>query len=176
MTEVAIRPAAAADLPMLGIIGPAAHAAAYHYLWPEPSGLSRRLETFGEAAMRDFLARPGAHVWLAEWDGAAVGFLTMLIGSPDPIERRGNGAEIPRIFLLPSARGLGIGRKLFEAALAKAREAKLAYVWLDAMDSADWALATYDRWGLERIGTSTFSGPIPSEYAGLVVFRMELRA
>jgi len=53
------------------------------------------LRTFGPRAFESLLARPEARVWIGEAGGTIVGFLSMIVGSVDPIERRPGGAEIP---------------------------------------------------------------------------------
>lgn len=172
--DTKIRPARESDSPALGVIGPAAYAAAYHEFWSSPAELARHLATFGEAAIRAFSSLKGSRIWLAEVDGVAVGFLSMMLESPDPIHREKGGAEIPRIFLLPHARGSGIGRNLMHAAEDEARRQQLAYVWLDAMDTADWAVRTYLAWGFEQMGTTTFPKPVRPERAGMIVFKKKM--
>lgn len=172
--NVNIRLATDVDYHALGVIGPAAYAAAYHEFWSSPVELARHLRTFGELALRDFASSKGAGVWLAEVDSEPVGFLSMIIGSFDPIRGEERGAEIPRIFLLPHARGSGIGRKLMQAAESEALRKQLSYIWLDAMDTADWAVKTYLAWGFEQIGTTTFPKPVRPERAGMIVFRKSI--
>ncbi len=174
--EANIRPAAASDFAALGVIGPAAYAAAYHDYWSSAADLARHLATFGEAAVQAFISLDGAHLWLAELDGEPVGFLSMLVGSADPVQAEPGGAEIPRIFLLPHARGAGIGRGLLQAAEAEARRQRLTYLWLDAMDTADWAVRTYLAWGFAQIGTCLFPKPVRPERAGMIVFKKRIAA
>jgi len=158
LNELVISRATAADAADLGIIGPAAYAAAYHDDWDDAAGFFRQVQTFGPEAVAQTLERPDARVWIAREDGVGVGFLTMFVGSLEPINQRANGAEIPRIYLLPGARRGGIGKKLLEAAETQARAEGCDYVWLDVMVHAEWARAAYERWGFTDIGGKTFSG------------------
>ncbi len=158
MTDLAITRANEADASDLGIIGPAAYAAAYHDDWDDAVGFFHQLKTFGADAMLTTLARPEARVWIARQDGAGVGFLTMFVGSLEPIGQRAGGAEIPRIYLLPGARRGGIGKKLLDAAEAQAKAEGCSYVWLDVMEHAEWARAAYERWGFADIGSKVFAG------------------
>lgn len=174
MNSIVVRPAREKDLARLGVVGPAAYAAAYHHMWPSAADMVPHLETFGEPALREFLAQPGASLWLAEAEGMPLGFLSMLTGSPDPVIGGDGGAEIPRIFILPNAMRRGIGRRLFALASQKARSEPIRYLWLDAMDKADWAIASYLNWGFTQVGTSVFPKPVAAEFRGMVVFRMEL--
>ncbi len=158
MSDLLITRAAERDAGDLGGIGPAAYAAAYHDDWDDPVAFFHQLKTFGEDAFSLTMARPEARVWIARQDGVGVGFLTMIVGSHEPINQREGGAEIPRIYLLPGARRGGIGKKLLEAAEAQARAEGLRYIWLDVMEHAEWARAAYERWGFADIGGQTFSG------------------
>jgi diamine N-acetyltransferase len=158
--DLVISRATEADAPDLGIIGPAAYAAAYHDDWDDPVGFFWQVQTFGPEAMAATLAQADARVWIARQDGVGVGFLTMFVGALEPINGRANGAQIPRIYLLPGARRGGIGKKLLEAAESQAKSEGCTYVWLDVMEFAEWARAAYERWGFSDVGGKTFSGSL----------------
>jgi len=111
MSTATIRRANADDTEVLGIIGPAAYADAYGYLWDRPDAYSDQLRTFGPQAFESLLARPEARVWISEARGTIVGFLSMIVGSVDPIERRPGGAEIPRIYIIGPAQRTGQSTK-----------------------------------------------------------------
>jgi len=100
MTIAIVRRATAEDGEVLGIIAPAAYAETYGYLWDCPDAYSDQLQTFGPPAFESLLARPEARVWVGEARGTIVGFLSMIVGSVDPIERRPGGAEMPRIYII----------------------------------------------------------------------------
>ena len=176
MSDLQITRAAPADIPDLGVIGPAAYAAAYHEDWDDAVGFFWQIQSFGADAMANTLARPDARVWIARQEGVGVGFLTMFVGSLEPINARKSGAEIPRIYLLPGARRGGIGKKLLEAAEAQAKSEGCDYVWLDVMEHAEWARAAYQRWGFTDIGGKVFSGGLrPGRSRGMRVLVKELR-
>ncbi len=165
----AIRKASAADVDALAVIGPAAYAASYSYLWDNGSQFAEHLATFGSQAFEEFLARADTELWVAQMEGSIVGFLSMIIGSPNPISHESNGSEIPRIYLLPQVQGSGLGRQLLEAAVTEARERGLGHIWLDVMASADHAKAAYLKWGFSVLGTKMFSKPVRAGYADMVV-------
>ena len=160
MPEPVIRKATPEDADRLGSVGPAAYAAAYGDLWDDGAALARWLDTYGAAAMSDFLAREETRIWVAEIGGEIVGFLTMIIGSANPATGETGGAEIPRIYFLPGAQRLGLGRRLAEAAIAEARTLGLSHVWLDHMQSADHAGRAYLKWGFVPLGTWRFDQPV----------------
>ncbi len=174
MSDATVRLATAADLDQLGVVGPAAYAEAYAYLWADPGAYARQLATFGRAAFAEFLVWPEARVWVAEAEGAVVGFLTLVLGSPDPVEGRPGGAEVPRICLLGPARRLGLGRRLLDAAEAQATREGASHLWLDAMASADWARRAYTSWGFRQIGVARFDKGVRDELSDMVVMVREL--
>jgi GNAT superfamily N-acetyltransferase len=174
--DLVISRATAADASDLGIIGPAAYAAAYHDDWDDAVGFYHQVKTFGPEAMAATLERPEARVWIARQDSAGVGFLSMFMGSLEPINQRPGGAEIPRIYLLPGARRGGIGRKLLDAAEAQAKSEGCDYVWLDVMEHAEWARAAYERWGFVDIGGKSFAGGLrPGRSRAMRVLVKELK-
>src|SRR5215469_12969414 len=146
MTAAAVRPATSEDAYMLGIIGPAAYAEAYAYLWDPPGAYSEQLQSFGQRAFEALLTRSDTRVWVGEFAGIMVGFLSMIVGSLDPVEHRPNGAELPRIYILGSAQRIRLGRLLVDTAVKQAAVEGLSYVWLDVMTSADRAWRAYVKW------------------------------
>ncbi|MBV9203510.1 MAG: GNAT family N-acetyltransferase [Alphaproteobacteria bacterium] len=122
---------------MLGIIGPAAYAEACGHLWDRPDAYSDHLRTFGVRA-----------------------FLSMIVGSMDPVERRLGGAEIPRIYIIGPAQRTGLGRLLLDAAVEQAQTEALSHIWLDVMASATAARRAYSKWGFREIGGRRFEKPV----------------
>ncbi|MBX9816034.1 MAG: GNAT family N-acetyltransferase [Sphingomonas sp.] len=166
---MSVRPASAADVAALGIIGPAAYAEAYGGWWTSAAGLARHLESFGAAAFAALLADPGARVWVAEQQGAVVGFLTLHLDSPDPIRGRASGGECRRVYLLRAAMGQGLGRALCDAAVEAARAAGLDHLWLDVMAEAPWAVNAYRAWGFEEIGRKQFHNALRGDLREMIV-------
>ena len=103
-----------------------------------------------------------------------VGHCSLVSGSADPIEARAGGAELSRLYLIGPARAQGLGRALLEAATAQARRDGAAYLWLQAMTAADWAVGAYGRWGFREIGRTRFGERLKPGLSGMVVMAMEL--
>jgi diamine N-acetyltransferase len=168
-SHAVVRRASSADVHSLGIIGPAAYEAVYGYLWDDSAALARQLATFGAEAFAKLLERADARLWIAQVDASILGFLAMVVGSANPITREANGAEIPRIYLLPEAQRLGLGKQLLNSAIAQARDENLDHIWLDVMASAEHARAAYLKWGFSELGLRTFDKPVKPELADMMV-------
>jgi GNAT superfamily N-acetyltransferase len=64
---------------------------------------------------------------------------------------QGDIAELKRMYLQPSARGLGLGRKLLEAALERARWLGYRSIRLDTLPAMEAAIALYREFGFSDI-------------------------
>jgi diamine N-acetyltransferase len=176
MIAAAVRTATPEDAYMLGIIGPAAYAEAYAYLWDRPGAYFEQLQSFGQRAFEALVTRTDARVWVGEVAGTMVGFLSMIVGSVDPVEHRPRGAELPRIYILGSAQRMGLGRLLVDAAVKQAAAEGLSYVWLDVMTSADRARRAYAKWGFHELGRKRFEKTVKDGLSDMVVLAKEIDA
>lgn len=162
-----------ADAEALGVIGPAIYAESYGHMWDDPRAYAKHLDSFGASAVATFIARQDARLWLVECERMPVGFLSIIMGSPDPIDGRTDGAEVPRIYILGPARGKGLGAKLLAEADRYAARSGAGHLWLDAMEAAPWAWQTYRKWGFAEIGCTTFPGRMKPEFKPMVVMRRD---
>lgn len=169
-----VRQAEQSDIEQIGIIGPAIYSASYGMMWGDAEAYTRQLESFGAAAMHRFMARDDTQVWVAEYGERIVGFLTLVIGSPDPIEGRIGGAEVPRIYLLSPAQGHGLAKEMIANAEAYARIEGMKYLWLDAMLEAPWAWTVHEKLGFVQIGRKMFGKGLIPVYDQMVVLRRDI--
>lgn len=89
-------------------------------------------------------ARPAGGVWLATEDGDAVGCVALRVWEP------GVG-EIKRLYVRPSHRGAGLGKRLVETVLTAAVAAGCRRVVLDTLDTMAAAVALYRSLGFVDI-------------------------
>ncbi|TGE23126.1 bifunctional helix-turn-helix transcriptional regulator/GNAT family N-acetyltransferase [Hymenobacter metallicola] len=100
----------------------------------------------------DYILRPGGHILLAQHQGRIVGTCA-LIKMPDAT------FELAKMAVSPAAQGLGIGQRLGEAAVARARELGARRLYLESNTKLGPALNLYHKLGFRK----TVSGP-PSPY------------
>ena len=74
---VKIRRACVDDAEVLGVIGPAAYAASYHYLWNDCVALANQLDTFSTSAFLMLLRQAESRLWVAEVAAVSYTHLTL---------------------------------------------------------------------------------------------------
>ncbi len=98
-------------------------------------------------AMSAAYARRGAAYFVIEQDGRVIGGggIAPLDGG-DP-----HTCELRKMYFLPEARGLGLGRRLLACCLETARTAGYTRCYLETLTGMDAAQALYAKMGFERI-------------------------
>lgn len=90
---------------------------------------------------------PGSAYFIAELDGKMLGgcgvFPTK--GLPD------NYAELVKLYLLPEARGKGIGKMLMETCALSAKESGYTHLYLETMPELSIAVDLYERVGFRYL-------------------------
>lgn len=104
-----------------------------------------------EADLQDPPARYGA-IWVACDDGRVVGSVAMRILDD------GQTAELKRMYLEPSYRGIGLGRDLLGRAVTWARQQRCRAVVLDTSEAMTAAQGLYRSAGFSQTGTRTERG------------------
>ncbi|HEU0093824.1 MAG TPA: GNAT family N-acetyltransferase [Vicinamibacteria bacterium] len=154
--EVVIRPAS-----------PGADVEAVRALFDEYAReLAVDLSFQGFEAERDALpgeyVPPRGRLLLAEIDGSAAGCVALR-----PLDAR--TAEMKRLYLRPTARGTGLGRRLAEAVIDEARSAGYEHLRLDTLPSMGSAIAMYRALGFREIAAYRHN-PVP----GALFLELEL--
>jgi putative acetyltransferase len=141
LSEIKIRPIQASDNPHLALI------------------VRNTLTEFGAAnpgtvfydpttdALFELFKTPKATYYVAEADGKILGG-----GGIYPTEGLpGNTCELVKMYLLPEARGIGLGRTLIEQCLVTAKEQGFQQVYLETLDELHLALKIYAKFGFEYL-------------------------
>ncbi len=112
--------------------------AEYGLAW-EPDGADRdvlHVETCYQAV--------GGEFWVIEQQGKLVG-----TGAYYPIQRGEKAVEIRKMYLLPEARGQGLGRFLLQALESAAIARDFAQVWIETVSVLAEAVTLYERNGYQ---------------------------
>ena len=117
-------------------------------------GASREGTVLGDPVIKHLsrsFDEKGAIYYVAEVNGEIAGGcgVKQLDGTTEKI------CELQRMFLLPNTRGLGIGKKLLDLCLDKAREFGYTACYLESLPGMDAAYSLYRKAGFEDI-----SGPM----------------
>jgi putative acetyltransferase len=95
----------------------------------------------------EMFQKPGARYHVAEIDGKLVGG-----GGIYPTGGLENDTcELVKMYLIPSARGTGLGRTLIEKCLAAATENGYKKIYLETMAEFKQALKVYERFGFDYL-------------------------
>ena len=119
-------------------------------------GIDLRFQGF-EEELRDLPGRyapPNGGLFVAFSGRDPVGCVALR-----PLEEKGI-AELKRLFVRPSGRGMGLGHALAERAISRAREAHYSRIRLDTLSTMQDAQRLYRRLGFKDIAPYTFN-PIP---------------
>lgn len=154
--ETLIRPASAGDAAALAefaervfdeVFGPG----------NDPGDMASYLnEAFSPDIQRAEITGKDSIVLLAERGGELVGYLH-IAPAPKPSCVTGEPSlELKRLYVDPPMHGRGIGKKLFDAGLERARAAGARSLWLGVWESNTTAQAFYTREGFARVGDHPF--------------------
>lgn len=111
---------------------------------------------FTEEGLRQQILQPDAFTFLLhEMAGTAIGFARINWDRPIPFSEE-RGAELQKIYYLPTSTGQGHGRKLMAAVIDEVGERGVTALWLDVLKSNPRARALYERLGFEWVGELPF--------------------
>jgi putative acetyltransferase len=98
-------------------------------------------------ALYELFRQPGSVYFVAEREGKVLGGAGIF-----PSEGLPEGTcELVKMYLLPEARGLGLGRSLIRKAIEWAREAGYQQIYLESMPELRKALSVYEKFGFEYL-------------------------
>jgi ribosomal protein S18 acetylase RimI-like enzyme len=149
--RIAVRPAGVGDAPRLSLISNATFLEAFAGRIDGAALLAHCARHHAADHLAGLLER-GAQAWIAELDGAPVGYA--LLTAPELEAAQPGDIELKKIYLLSRFHGGGTARDLLEAALAGAAGHRRLLLGVKA-DNAR-AIAFYTKHRFERIGTRRF--------------------
>lgn len=98
-------------------------------------------------ALFELFQTPRSAYFVAEKDGRILGG-----GGIFPTEGLpGDTCELVKMYLVPEARGIGLGRTLIEKCLQQATEQGFSKIYLETLDELHFALKIYAKFGFEYL-------------------------
>lgn len=95
----------------------------------------------------ELFQKPGSIYYVALMDDEIVGG-----GGIYPSDGLPNGiCELVKMYLLPEARGIGLGKRIIEECLAFAKENGYTQVYIESMPELENALKVYEKFGFKYI-------------------------
>lgn len=99
---------------------------------------------------------PTSKILLA-WEGLQqVGFVRLRENNEVEAQLGNNTLELQRLYVLTTAQGKSVGRKLMEAAITYATNKKYDWLWLGVWEGNFKAQKFYQQWGFEKFSEHTF--------------------
>lgn len=108
-------------------------------------------------------AMPYGRLYLARVNGRAAGCAAFRQLDAD-------SCEFKRLYVRPEFRGMDLGRRLMETAIADARSCGYCHGYLDTLERLHPAVALYEKLGFRRI-PAYYENPLP----GVCYFRIDLK-
>ena len=150
-TSIAIREAGTDDAARLSLVANATFLETFAGMISGDALVTHCQKRHAPAYLRGLL-EGGARAWLAELDGAPIGFA--LLTAPELDAAREGDVELKKIYVLSRFHGSGIAARLLDAALAGA--AGHARLLLGVKDDNQRAIGFYTKQGFRQIGTRRF--------------------
>ena len=114
------------------------------------------LDAPGEAAIAVLIATPElGRLWLIEDNGDTIGYVALCFGFS--IEYGGRDAFIDDLYIVPDARGRGLGGTAMQLVAQDARASGCLALHLEVMDENSGATRLYERHGFANRGSRLMS-------------------
>ncbi|WP_108788609.1 GNAT family N-acetyltransferase [Erythrobacter sp. Alg231-14] len=140
------------DTDQLALIGAATFLESFAGIIDGPALVNHCAHEHAKSAY-DALLSQGAMGWLAQLNGAPIGYA--VICQPDLDAAMPGDIELKRIYLLSKFHGTGVAKRLFEAAWDDAR--KYERLLLGVKDDNHRAIAFYKKQGFDQIAVRKFN-------------------
>lgn len=150
------RPATAADADLLAQIGTQSFEEAFGAANTPENMAAFLSNTFTPALLIAELAKPDYQIYLLEVNNEPAGYLKLRWPAPDGRVPYKEVLQICQLYLLRSFLGTGLGDKLMQFSLDKAKNAGCQAVWLTVWEHNPRAISFYQKWGFTQSGTENF--------------------
>ena len=173
---ITLHKASVKDAAMLSTLAKDIYKQHYLHLW-KADGAAWYMDTHAYAVhkLEKELANENNEYIIAVENGNYVGYLMLVLSAELSADEHMNAMEVERIYLHKTAMGKGLGKKLLEFALEKARELKKEIIFLKAMDTSTEVIEFYKKAGYTICGSLQLPLPefslMKEEYRGMVILQ-----
>jgi diamine N-acetyltransferase len=167
-----IKKAVPADISELRDIGVRSYLPHYSHLW-KPGGVEWYMQRcFGDEALQNDFSDSNIEYYIIADEKQNVGILKLVLQKPLFDSTVKNALYLEKIYFIKEWTGKGAGKKLIQFTFERARQLNRECVWLMAMDTADKAVAAYQRSGFvihsrTRLDFELMKG----EFRGMIVMK-----
>lgn len=148
--------ASGADAVALSAAGEHLFVQAYGSYSPADDLAAHVRDYFGRDNVAAELQKPDVRYAIARNGDAIAGFAKIRRGAAPDTTSAADAIEVQQLYVDAACQRKGVGRALMDWAVAAAREAGVAGLWLSVWQDADWAIAFYEAYGFCRVGTAEF--------------------
>ncbi len=158
---VTVRPARASDADALAVLAAITFPLACPPHTTEASKRAFIAQHLSRTSFEGYLADPERRLFVAESDGAMLGYTMLVAGEPSDADVAAAVAarptvELSKCYVHPDAHGGGIAAELMRASLAAAAEQPARSVWLGVNQENARAQRFYGKHGFAVVGAKRF--------------------
>jgi ribosomal protein S18 acetylase RimI-like enzyme len=156
-----IRPAVPADAAALAVVAAATFPLACPPHTSDEAKADFIAKNLTETSFTGYLADPDRALFLAEIDGAPVGYTMLVFGEPHDADVAAAitlrpTVELSKVYVLPGHHGAGVSSALLDASLGEARAREAVGIWLGVNEENARANRFYEKSGFVRVGSKKF--------------------
>jgi ribosomal protein S18 acetylase RimI-like enzyme len=157
--SIAIRECLDGDAETLALVGQASFLEAFAGILPGRDILAHCTNQHSVGVYRDWLKSEAAKIWIAETElgQAGVGYLVLTPPKLPIADPRDDDLEIKRIYILHRFHGIGVGRRLMDAAIDYSKSKGTRRILLGVYSRNADAIAFYERLKFRQVGVRKFN-------------------
>lgn len=154
--DFSIRQAEKGDADVLADLGAKTFSDAYACTIPADDLSDYLQESFSRRQMLEDITNPEVLLFLGVIAGKVCAYIKLQSTAPRPCIQGANPIELLRLYVLPDAKGRGIGTALMDAAFEAARRKGYQTCWLKVWDGNAGAIGFYDGKGFATVGNEPY--------------------
>lgn len=111
---------------------------------------------YSDEVLSEELSSPDSVTYIAYENSSPIGYMKLNRKGEQTESGYKNSLELQRIYIIPEAKGHGVGSRFIELAEKTAKRLGLEYVWLGVWEKNSAAITFYEDKGFKRFSEHTF--------------------